>query len=175
MEGLLPIKLDVARSRPGSSLHLPESVLSTKVARSTLRNPSTTSPRIGPKAVLASHSRLQPHQTCGGGVLRCRRALVSQPVLLPLTTTRTMGNLCSKSSNEPDHFSQPGRVLGSSADSPQPTRASVPPKISANTPGRTLGGDNAAEDARGAAAKAAEVRIADLLLCHPPLSSEVML
>ena len=77
-----------------------------------------------------------------------------------------MGNLCSKSSNEPDHFSQPGRTLGSAeAGAGAGARASggsaaVPQKITSSTPGRTLGtprADDGPGDARSAAAKAAEV------------------
>lgn len=81
-----------------------------------------------------------------------------------------MGNLCSRSKNEPDAFGTPGRVLGASSTSNQPSRAPVPQKIDSKTkarvggPGRTLGG-GAAEggggggdnEARSAAAKAAEV------------------
>ncbi|KAK2799931.1 hypothetical protein FQN50_008324 [Emmonsiellopsis sp. PD_5] len=77
-----------------------------------------------------------------------------------------MGNICSKSANKSDPFSQPGRVLGSApTPSSQPPRAAVPPKINAakTTPGRTLGGGQSqvpgpVEGARGAAAQAAEER-----------------
>ena len=74
-----------------------------------------------------------------------------------------MGNLCSKSANESDNFSTPGRVVGSSNIKSQPTSAPVPAKLTTTTPGRQLGGgagdasttgDN---NARSAAAKAAEV------------------
>ncbi|KIX04258.1 uncharacterized protein Z518_07812 [Rhinocladiella mackenziei CBS 650.93] len=71
-----------------------------------------------------------------------------------------MGNICSKSANKPDNFSTPGRTLGSSAQ-PKPNSTTVPPKITASTPGRALGGRDGAsssEDARSAAAKAAEER-----------------
>ena len=70
-----------------------------------------------------------------------------------------MGNLCSKSSNEPDNFSTPGRTLAAS-NSGGATSASIPSNRVATTPGRTLGGRDGAtgaNDARGAAAKAAEV------------------
>jgi hypothetical protein len=70
-----------------------------------------------------------------------------------------MGNLCSKSSNPPEQFSTPGRVLGSSSQS-QPTSAPVPQKVVSTTPGRTVGGSTAAsggDDPRSAAARAAEV------------------
>ncbi|KAJ9607947.1 hypothetical protein H2200_008026 [Cladophialophora chaetospira] len=73
-----------------------------------------------------------------------------------------MGNLCSKSANEPDNFSGPGRPVGSSAQ-PKPASAAVPAKITTSTPGRTLGGaegSTAADDARRAAARAAEERAA---------------
>src|SRR5436305_8239916 len=76
-----------------------------------------------------------------------------------------MGNLCSKSANEADPFARPGRVLGNSSQpSPGPPRRN----LTANTPGRTLGGSEsttAAEDARRAAARAAEV-----LIKSPPTS-----
>lgn len=81
-----------------------------------------------------------------------------------------MGNLCSRSSNEPDPFATPGRVLGASSTSNQPSRAPVPQKIDSKKkvrvggPGRTLGGSGGGggaeggdNDARSAAAKAAEV------------------
>ncbi|ETN36440.1 uncharacterized protein HMPREF1541_08718 [Cyphellophora europaea CBS 101466] len=71
-----------------------------------------------------------------------------------------MGNLCSKSSNEPDHFAAPGRPLGS-ASATGPSSAPVPQKIAKNSPGRTLGGDSSSpDDARSAAAQAAEARAA---------------
>ena len=67
-----------------------------------------------------------------------------------------MGGLCSKSANEAEPFAQPGRVLGNNS---QPSAAPLPPKITSGTPGRTLGGEStaAADDARSAAARAAEV------------------
>lgn len=75
-----------------------------------------------------------------------------------------MGNICSKSANKPDDaFSQPGRVLGSSAASgtpSQPARASVPGNVVSQGPGRTLGGPSSSQDtadARGKAAEAAQV------------------
>jgi len=73
-----------------------------------------------------------------------------------------MGNLCSKSANQPDNFSAPGRPLGSSSTA-KPSSAPVPQKVTASTPGRTLGGSegtSSSEDARSAAAKAAEERAA---------------
>ena len=76
--------------------------------------------------------------------------------------TIPMGNLCSRSSNEPDPFSTPGRTLGSSAPSqpPKPT-ASVPSNVK-SSPGRTLGGSGttseADNDAAARARKAAEER-----------------
>ena len=73
-----------------------------------------------------------------------------------------MGNLCSKSSNKDDHFSQPGRVLGSSSQS-QASSAPVPQKVISSTPGRTVGGSGTANDPKTAAAKAAEV---GWLLCR---------
>ncbi|QGA15494.1 hypothetical protein EYB26_003152 [Talaromyces marneffei] len=71
-----------------------------------------------------------------------------------------MGNVCSKSANKPDDaFSQPGRVLGSSAASGtpnQPARASVPGNVVSKGPGRTLGGASASQDTADARSKAAE-------------------
>lgn len=70
-----------------------------------------------------------------------------------------MGNLCSKSANKDDNFAGQGRTVGSAPPS-QPSSAPVPQKITTSTPGRSLGGrDDASspDDARGAAAKAAEV------------------
>lgn len=74
-----------------------------------------------------------------------------------------MGNICSKSANQPDNFSSPGRIVGSSTQ-PQPASAAVPARLTTSTPGRALGGggggdgSTAVDDARSAAAKAAEVR-----------------
>ncbi|KAI1616719.1 hypothetical protein EDD37DRAFT_66324 [Exophiala viscosa] len=73
-----------------------------------------------------------------------------------------MGNLCSKSANQPDNFSNPGRTLG---EDPQ-TRSEPGPRprnLTATTPGRTLGateGPPSPDDARSAAARAAEERAA---------------
>ncbi len=70
-----------------------------------------------------------------------------------------MGNLCSKSSNEPDNFTGQGRTVGASSQN-TPSSAPVPKKITSSTPGRSLGGRdgaNSPEDAKSAAAKAAEV------------------
>ncbi|KAK2755863.1 hypothetical protein FQN54_005658 [Arachnomyces sp. PD_36] len=77
-----------------------------------------------------------------------------------------MGNLCSRSANQPDPFAQPGRVLGTSPSTQnQPSRAPVPQKIDSKNkarvggPPRTLGGGAGGEgEARSAAAKAAEER-----------------
>lgn len=72
-----------------------------------------------------------------------------------------MGNICGKESKDSDPFSQPGRTL-ESAPPPRSTnaRSSVPPNITSQ--GRTLGGParGDTEDARRAAAQAAEVRTA---------------
>ncbi|RMD41127.1 hypothetical protein DV735_g3998, partial [Chaetothyriales sp. CBS 134920] len=73
-----------------------------------------------------------------------------------------MGNICSKSANKSDNFSGPGRPLAS-ANGSQPSSAPVPQKVTTSTPGRQLGGREGAQspdDARGAAAKAAEARAA---------------
>jgi hypothetical protein len=78
-----------------------------------------------------------------------------------------MGNLCSKSANQPDNFSAPGRTLASSSTAKQ-SSAPVPQKVIASTPGRTLGGSEGAsssDDARSAAAKAAEVSISTPAVC----------
>lgn len=74
-----------------------------------------------------------------------------------------MGGLCSKSSNTADPFAQPGRVLGSSADSNPNPRAPLPQRGPTSGPGRTLGGAGASgggsnTEPRNAAALAAEVR-----------------
>ncbi|KAL1958548.1 hypothetical protein VTO42DRAFT_4145 [Malbranchea cinnamomea] len=78
-----------------------------------------------------------------------------------------MGSICSKGSIKPDPFSQPGRVLGSNADTPKTSRAPVPRNVqlsgkSTTQGGRTLGGTSAggASDPRSAAARAAEERAA---------------
>jgi hypothetical protein len=74
-----------------------------------------------------------------------------------------MGNICSKSSNQPENFSTPGRTLGSSSQTPKATTTPVPKKVTTSTPGRTLGGRDEApspDDARQAAARAAEVSLA---------------
>ncbi|RMZ89813.1 hypothetical protein DV736_g2944, partial [Chaetothyriales sp. CBS 134916] len=71
-----------------------------------------------------------------------------------------MGNLCSKSANQSDNFSGPGRQLGSANES-EPASAPIPKQVTASSPGRALGGRDGAQspdDARGAAAKAAEAR-----------------
>lgn len=70
-----------------------------------------------------------------------------------------MGNLCSKSSNETDNFAGQGRTVAASSQN-TPSTAPVPKKIISSTPGRSLGGRdgaNSPEDAKSAAAKAAEV------------------
>lgn len=73
-----------------------------------------------------------------------------------------MGNLCSKSSNQPDNFAGQGRVVGSSTTrSNAPASAPIPPQVSSSSPGRTTGQGQGssldAADARSAAARAAEV------------------
>ncbi|KAJ5098964.1 hypothetical protein N7532_005965 [Penicillium argentinense] len=52
-----------------------------------------------------------------------------------------MGNICSRSSNEPDAFAGTGRVVGTNpSDRSTAPRASVPAQANwKNTPGRTLG------------------------------------
>ncbi|KAJ5698497.1 hypothetical protein N7462_000502 [Penicillium macrosclerotiorum] len=75
-----------------------------------------------------------------------------------------MGNICSRSSNEPDAFSGPGRIVGApSPDQSAAPRASVPANTNwKSTPGRTLGdsaGPPGGEDeARSNAAIAAQKR-----------------
>ena len=88
--------------------------------------------------------------------IRSRLFLLS---LAPPATLTKMGNLCSKSANQDDQFSTPGRVLGSSSQT-QPTSAPVPQKITSSTPGRAIGGtgtNSGGDDPRSAAARAAEV------------------
>ncbi|KAI9868273.1 MAG: hypothetical protein M1830_005668 [Pleopsidium flavum] len=68
-----------------------------------------------------------------------------------------MGNICGKGSKDSDPFSQPGRTLGSAPPPPSTNaRSSIPPNI--RSQGRTLGGPlgGDTEDARRAAAQAAE-------------------
>lgn len=74
----------------------------------------------------------------------------------------TMGNLCSKSGDDPrkDNFAGPGRVLGSAPPRPENARATIPPQQpSYGTTGQTLGGGRGegTNDAKAAAARAAEV------------------
>ncbi|GAT29296.1 hypothetical protein RIB2604_02901660 [Aspergillus luchuensis] len=89
-----------------------------------------------------------------------------------------MGNICSKSSNQPDAFSSPGRVLGSGPNPPAKDSSSAPraPLPSNAKPasnwgsgpsGRTLGSPAAGEgngdataDARTKAALAAQANVA---------------
>ncbi|KAL2788999.1 hypothetical protein BJX66DRAFT_307576 [Aspergillus keveii] len=94
-----------------------------------------------------------------------------------------MGNICSSSKNEPEAFSAPGRVLGSSTANNTAPRVSVPAGAKSKqspwkSPGRTLGGGGSgggsaaagsstgpgpgtetAEDARARAAAAAQARV----------------
>ncbi|KPI37925.1 uncharacterized protein AB675_3204 [Cyphellophora attinorum] len=88
-----------------------------------------------------------------------------------------MGNLCSKSSNQPDNFSSPGRPLGGAATQSTPSSAPVPQKITTNSPGRTLGGDGATpsgqDNARSEAARAAEARAAAASKPGGKLSSQL--
>ncbi|KAI2790181.1 hypothetical protein POX_d05687 [Penicillium oxalicum] len=78
-----------------------------------------------------------------------------------------MGNICSRSSNQPEAFTGPGRVVGAPPSAPQSNapRASVPAKANwQSSPGRTLGesspqqggGDEARSNAAIAAQKRAE-------------------
>ena len=84
-----------------------------------------------------------------------------------------MGNICSRSANKPDNFSQPGRTLNSSpVQAPRPAQSRAPrqsAKQSVATPGRTLGGaDNQppgdVADARTNAAIAAQVSCPPVLV-----------
>ncbi|QKX56073.1 uncharacterized protein TRUGW13939_03173 [Talaromyces rugulosus] len=76
-----------------------------------------------------------------------------------------MGNICSRSANEPDSSSArpgPGRVLGSSAApaAGPPARAPVPANRKIQGAGRTLGGSTGGEpeDAKNMAGEAAQRR-----------------
>ncbi|KAK4968740.1 hypothetical protein LTR66_010352 [Elasticomyces elasticus] len=77
-----------------------------------------------------------------------------------------MGNCFGKESSSSDAFAQPGRTLGGSSSNAPPanTRASIPPRIAAQSPGRTLGATSspaiapASNDPKAAAARAAEER-----------------
>lgn len=68
-----------------------------------------------------------------------------------------MGNICGK--QEPDNFSQPGRVLGTAPPAQEPQKSKVPKTVYNER--RTLGGSSAPRDDHDAqrnAADAAEVR-----------------
>ena len=80
-----------------------------------------------------------------------------------LVVSYVMGNICGKESKTPDPFAQPGRTLGSAPPAQASPRAAVP-KISGQ--GHTLGGKsgNEPDDARRAAARAAEVSFRRWLL-----------
>ncbi|KAJ5827417.1 hypothetical protein N7447_004180 [Penicillium robsamsonii] len=76
-----------------------------------------------------------------------------------------MGNICSRSSNEADPFSQPGRVVGTNSGTSAAPRAPLPAKTNWKaTPGRTLGESNTGgstpgiDEARANAAIAAQKR-----------------
>lgn len=81
----------------------------------------------------------------------------------PLTNKSNMGNICSRSSNEPEAFAGPGRVVGASpAGQSSAPRASVPAKANwQSSPGRTLGESSpqqgGGDEARSNAAIAAQV------------------
>jgi len=86
----------------------------------------------------------------------------------------TMGNICSRGSNDPEAFSSPGRVVGTNPSNQSAApRASVPAKANwKNTPGRTLGASSTGEtqgnsdEARSNAAIAAQVSIFELKPSH---------
>ncbi|PLB43934.1 hypothetical protein P170DRAFT_480878 [Aspergillus steynii IBT 23096] len=82
-----------------------------------------------------------------------------------------MGNICSRSKNEPEPFSRPGRVLGANqppagaAGTPQGKKPAGPraplpanSKSHFGSPGRTLGEGGENSDARTNAALAAQKR-----------------
>ncbi|KAK2742566.1 hypothetical protein FQN57_005192 [Myotisia sp. PD_48] len=73
-----------------------------------------------------------------------------------------MGGICSRSSNEPDHFAQTGRVLGTTTTpAPAPTTSRLPPRVerASKQPGNMLGGDpDSPQSPRSAAARAAAER-----------------
>ena len=73
-----------------------------------------------------------------------------------------MGNLCGKETSDP--FAQPGRTLGSSPK-PATGTARLPHRIAGPAAGgRTLGGRMETDDARMAAAQAAQVSSGSLRL-----------
>ncbi|KAF7719337.1 Uncharacterized protein PECH_006379 [Penicillium ucsense] len=75
-----------------------------------------------------------------------------------------MGNICSRSSNKPEAFTGPGRVVGAPASNQSPApRASMPAKQNwQSSPGRTLGESSpqpgGSDEARSNAAIAAQKR-----------------
>ncbi|KAJ5893925.1 hypothetical protein N7495_005616 [Penicillium taxi] len=78
-----------------------------------------------------------------------------------------MGNICSRSSNEPEAFASPGHVVGAPTQSKPAPRATIPASKSwKSTPGRTLGetslggtqGGAGIDEARSNAAIAAQKR-----------------
>jgi hypothetical protein len=79
-----------------------------------------------------------------------------------LSLILTMGNLCSKASNQSDPFSHPGRVLGTSATNETPSRVPAPATVGYQHPGNTISeqepsGKVENSDARNKAAEAAQV------------------
>ncbi|GLA65417.1 hypothetical protein AtubIFM54640_007169 [Aspergillus tubingensis] len=83
-----------------------------------------------------------------------------------------MGNICSKSSNQPEAFSSPGRVLGSAANPPAKDSSSSAPRAplpsnakpasnwGSGPSGRTLGSPAAAGEGNGDATADARTKAA---------------
>ncbi|EHA17856.1 hypothetical protein CBS63078_4458 [Aspergillus niger] len=79
-----------------------------------------------------------------------------------------MGNICSKSKNQPDAFSSPGRVLGSALNNtakdssapraPLPSNAKPASNWGSGPSGRTLGSGNTAAAAAGDGNATADAR-----------------
>lgn len=109
----------------------------------------------------------------GGGAVRLGYVV---PLIHPASThiqpsscnnslcSPTMGNCCSGGESKTDNFSGTGRTLGSAPARPAKATASLPAgrttggaPAPARAPGSTLGGSEGEDDAKAAAARAAEV------------------
>ncbi|KAK8042266.1 hypothetical protein PG993_006789 [Apiospora rasikravindrae] len=67
-----------------------------------------------------------------------------------------MGNICGKSSSDPDAFSTPGRIVGTTPAQPQ--RASLPPRVVGGPPRKLGGGNDSAAAAAPSSSAAVEAR-----------------